>query len=139
MRTKRLLIGIPLAIGGLLFTWGLLIYLENKRNPIHPPQIRWIMRNNTNIPVGISVNDAPYPVMRPNDERAFLDYAPDADLIVRAYEFVPGEGTDYGWHDFSNGSTVIGEISSNLVSCKSYHNNSDANEIIITIQLKVEC
>lgn len=143
MNTKRILIVVPitvLAIGGLFFAW---VYLYFKNNPPHPEASIWTFRNNTTVPVGPFVNGEPFEIIRPNQQIRVIFDKPSkevSEMVVRAYEFVPGEGLHFGWYDAESKMSVSGKLISTVASCKIYSwRDFDADEPVVIMEPKIEC
>lgn len=143
-RTKILLVLIPvilltlLALGVARVYW-VVIHVHDDRIP----QSSWTLKNNIGVPIEIVINDIRTVVIRPNgqDFASFIKPSEEhSKFTIRAYEFIPGEGTLFGWYDAQTDTTFSGSVSSNLVSCKSYSwTDLNPRAPMVSIEPKIEC
>lgn len=66
----------------------------------------------------------------------------ETQLEIKAYEFIVGEGTHFGWYDSYTRKTYSGTVSSNLLFCKKVlwkNLNREYDLLSIVIDSKIEC
>ena len=142
-RTKIILVLIQTLL--ILFALGIarvvwvVIHIHDDSLPLS----RWTIKNNIEIPIRIVINSIPITVIRPAGQEVTSFYKPtqeQGEFIIRAFEFIPGEGQHFGWYDTKNDIAITGSVSTNLVSCAMYlWTELNSKAPVVTIEHKIEC
>ena len=106
---------------------------------LESPSIRdvtWTFVNKTEIPVTPFDDRRAFGIVRANSQTSFgyIQHDKDDRVTIRAYEFIPGEGNEFGWYDSELKKTTVGRTSDKLVYCRIFSSkeiNFKAPKVVI--------
>ena len=135
----KIIIGTLIGLLLICFAIVLSFFVESRNNP---RIVSWTFVNKSTIPITAFDTAGLFGVVRANGQTKF-GYAQldnNAKVTIRAYEFLPGEGSEFGWYDSQLGKTVVRKTSDHLVFCKVFSSKDlDFSNPKVTIDSTVQC
>ncbi len=97
--------------------------------------------NKSGLPVNMFVDGWRLGVVPPSGEKVlgYRKLNKNDNVTVRAYEFIVGDGNDFGWNDEMSGKSILGKTTDKLIFCKVFKSKVVTKDSTIVVEPSIQC